>query len=814
MPGSISATPYIDRENNIFELYVDFQVDAYVDPETGEYFEDIAWYGSLTQQSGGATTSIAGGYGSGSGYEIVSLGLTTDGAPHRYRVDFTAYNTFSGEDVSVSWEFLDCASLAFGVIMQGTTGTDFLIGGQGHDHISGLTGNDWIDGGAGGDTMLGGEGADQLDGGGGKDLMIGGAGNDIYMVAQGGDIVVEQAGEGLDLVVARISHGLGDNVENLRLETYAGSISGTGNALANRIDGNGYANRIDGGEGDDDLRGYSGQDTLSGGGGRDRLDGGAFSDLLRGGAGNDTYVIDGPGDTIEELPGDGVDTVELSHVAVYELSENVEDLVRLGNQAVTVTGNAANNHMAATIAADRLSGLTGDDWLVGREGNDILAGGLGADILDGGAGRDVASYATMTTRVNVNLTTGFTGNGEPSGDTLIGIEDLIAGSGDDYLVGDAGANALAGGAGADALFGVEGNDVLEGGAGADRLNGGSGLDIASYAGSTGAIAIDLATGAMTGMDTLGDVLISIEGLTGGDVDDVLGGNAADNILSGLGGADILTGLDGDDVISGGAGGDTLSGGAGIDRLSYVGAIDAVTVDLGAGTASGGDAAADSFQGFENVIGGHGADRLSGDAGDNGLNGGSGNDVLDGGAGDDTLIGGRGSNRLSGGEGNDTVSYVSTVVSGVSASLSSYGNAHATSEYDHYDSVENLIGTRFNDGLSGDAAANRLSGGDGNDYLSGNGGDDVLTGGAGIDSFAFEALSGRDIIRDFAGAAGERLYLYLDESFDSYGEWLGAARASGANGGNTTFDLASGNSITLIGVSVASLQQEWFVFWPE
>ena len=58
-------------------------------------------------------------------------------------------------------------------------------------------------------------------------------------------------------------------------------------------------------------------------------------------------------------------------------------------------------------------------------------------------------------------------------DTLIEIENLTGGAGDDSLTGDFEKNILTGGAGADTLFGDEGDDRLIGGAGNDNIDGGN-----------------------------------------------------------------------------------------------------------------------------------------------------------------------------------------------------------------------------------------------------------------------------------------------------------------------------------------------------
>jgi hypothetical protein len=54
-------------------------------------------------------------------------------------------------------------------------------------------------------------------------------------------------------------------------------------------------------------------------------------------------------------------------------------------------------------------------------------------------------------------------------------------------------------------------------------------------------------------------------------------------------------------------------------------------------------------------------------------------------------------------------------------------------------VECLIGSAFDDTLTGDAGYNRLSGEAGNDTLTGGAGADELTGGTGADQFVFNSL---------------------------------------------------------------------------
>ncbi|WP_061239767.1 retention module-containing protein [Ectopseudomonas composti] len=130
------------------------------------------------------------------------------------------------------------------------------------------------------------------------------------------------------------------------------------------------------------------------------------------------------------------------------------------------------------------------------------------------------------------------------------------------------------------------------------------------------------------------------------------------------------------------------------------------------------------------------DSLKGGDGDDILIGRGGNDELEGGYGDDLLVGGAGGDVLDGGEGNDTASYLDAG-SGVQITLSNSGNASGGNvgggaSGDNLSSIENLIGSNFNDHLIGGNQDNVLSGLLGNDTLYGGGGNDVLIGGRGND----------------------------------------------------------------------------------
>jgi RHS repeat-associated protein len=126
----------------------------------------------------------------------------------------------------------------------------------------------------------------------------------------------------------------------------------------------------------------------------------------------------------------------------------------------------------------------------------------------------------------------------------------------------------------------------------------------------------------------------------------------------------------------------------------------------------------------------GDDRLIGSDLDDILSAGSGNDFLNGRAGEDLIIGG---------EGIDTVRY-QTSDAGVAVDLINNTGSGGEAKGDILLSIENILGSNFNDSLTGNEQNNTLIGLNGDDLLQGLAGKDLLTGGSGIDTFSFNALT--------------------------------------------------------------------------
>ena len=361
-------------------------------------------------------------------------------------------------------------------------------------------------------------------------------------------------------------------------------------------------------------------------------------------------------------------------------------------------------------------------------------------------------------------------DGTAENDTLIG-HDVDP----DTITGLAGNDTLFGLGGDDTIDAGDGSDTLIGGLGADTLDGGAGAgfkDTASYVNATARVVVALDGTLSTEGEAIGDVFVSIENLTGSKLNDRLRGDngvndlrgdAGNDTIEGGAGNDKLFGQDGDDTLIGGAGADTLNGGAGLDTASYLGAAAAVIASLPNAAINSGDAAGDTFVSVENLIGSsfddalngnNGVNDIRGDAGNDTIKGASGNDRLFGQDGNDTLIGGVGADTLNGGSGLDTASYLGATA-GVIASLPNAAINSGDAAGDTFVSIENLIGSGFNDALNGSNGVNDIRGDAGNDSIKSAGGNDTLTGGVGLDAFIFNtalnAATNVDTITDFSAA---------------------------------------------------------------
>ena len=567
------------------------------------------------------------------------------------------------------------------------------------------------------------------------------------------------------------------SAEELRLRLYQGSPA------ADQIVGTHRGETVAGGLGDDWIRTYGGDDQLDGGSGSDRLEGGSGSDTYRiqAGEGSDVIldredgsfdqdveqdsVVFGPGIRPEDVRfrrrSDPSDWDLLVDIASQQEALRIDDFFLGGSadlpwiyaietfrfadgseiradqiRSMQLAGSDASQLLIGFLGDDRIEALGGDDRLHGHDGQDWLDGGAGHDRLDGGYGDD----------------------------------QLIGGGGRDTYVFEE-------------TFGLDRihSRPVPFNADPGQILFGSGPSLAPQALALRRVASDLQ---IVAHSNLGRAELLVQDLFrdnstanpwnpvqsiswwGGPswdlaaitarVSNLFRGGSGDDQLSGQADDDYIEGFAGNDTLSGGAGADRLDGGDGLDTASFAAATTPVRVDLGLSGPQETGSGRDTLVAIENLLGGTGADRLLGHGGNNRIDGGAGDDTIDGGAGDDVLLGGLGV---------DTVSYASSTAAVAVTLASSRSQRTGGAGIDLITGFEQLLGSVWNDSLSGGDGADRLDGGAGDDQLRGGLGADQLLGGPGADRFVYGALAevgngsaGRDQILDADGS--DRLDLAL------------------------------------------------------
>ncbi len=477
----------------------------------------------------------------GAGADTMAGGLGNDTYVVDSALDVTTELEGGGVDTvhsSISWslfEEVENLTLTGAAAINGTGNTlaNVITGNGAANVLVGLGGDDSLFGNAGDDTLNGGADDDILDGGAGADALNGGAGGDTadYSTAAARVVVRLWSNSGSE------GDAAGDTLTSV--ENVSGGAGGdtiAGDSLGNVLVGGGGVDFINGLDGDDTLRGDAGADVLLGGVGADSLEGGADNDSLNGGVGADALVGGAGSDTADYSTAAARVAVRLWSNSGSEGDAAGDTLFGVENATGgaggdTIAGDSLANVLAGGGGADFLNGLDGNDTLRGDAGadalvggagadsleggadNDTLNGGAGADTINGGAGADTADYSAATARVAVRLWSNSGAEGDATGDTLSGVENVTGGGGGDTIAGDSFVNVLAGGGGADFLNGLDGNDTLRGDAGADVLVGGAGADAFVFSVGGGADQVnDFDADAAGGQDALNIAAFGITAL--------------------------------------------------------------------------------------------------------------------------------------------------------------------------------------------------------------------------------------------------------------------------------------------------------------
>jgi Ca2+-binding RTX toxin-like protein len=408
--------------------------------------------------------------------------------------------------------------------------------------------------------------------------------------------------------------------------------------------------------------------------------------------------------------------------------------VNLGDNGAVPPGDTFTVDNSANVTAGVTTdwGATGVD-LNGDGDVDVALGGIETSVHIAGVG---ALYPAAGEVVNAGGSTA-TGAAYPTAITINGAAGI----------NDA---TLTGGLGSDAITGGSGDDFLAGGLGNDSLVGGTGEDAADYSASATAVIVNLGppgVGSGEGLDSL----TGIEDIAGSNHGDTLTGDAGDNwFYAG----------NGNDTITGGANGSTFA-----DTYDVSAAEAAVTVDLGAGTSTGGSGT-DTLSGIENASGSESDDSLKGSSGNNIIWGEGGNDTLSGGAGDND-----GADAFSGGGGIDVLDYGANTLS-TTVNLSATGptanncdmfdtsnppnvadcGVGGTGGSDLFltDTIENAILGAGNDTFTGSAFNNTVWPNGGQNALNGCPQSLIINTGCGIDTVNYSTGYETGVVINLAG----------------------------------------------------------------
>ena len=521
-----------------------------------------------------------------------------------------------------------------------------------------------------------------------------------------------------------------------------------------------------------------------------------------------------------------------------------DDVIWGNDNANTLHGHSGENIIYGFGGYDFLyaanyADQTGNDdtQLYGGTGNDRLFSGAGNDLLDGGSDNDTASFVfgpypySGSTGVILNLTQSSQAYGSisidansaldlwGSVDTFLNIEKMhLSGKNDISFIGDL-AGSIESFSGDDTfvlgqthetvrIFDTSGTETL---LLVDNITPDdvyiwhdSGDNIFIRTDTSSSSVIQLSDGSLSfeqiafddgnGVLDSGDLIWDLTaGLTLNDTDDnhtifgtafddVIAGNGGDDNLYGEGGTDTakFSGLFADYTITDNTTSLTVQDTVGTDGTDTL--YDIEILEFSDGTYQSGTFTP------TNIVGTAGDDTLNGTANDDVIDGLAGNDTLYAGFGDDTLIGGAGNDTLDGGSGTDVVDYSSSTA-GVTVNIHNGTASDGSGGTDTLVSIENIIGSEFNDVLVGNnLLENELWGLGGNDNLQGRGATDIMHGGDGTDTIR----GGDDDDILYGGAATDYLYGNAD---DDYLDGGAGVDALWGHTGADTFGFTAGDAFT-------------------
>ena len=573
--------------------------------------------------------------------------------------------------------------LATGTATNGWSGTDTIsnfqnvIGSAHDDVITGDSNNNVIDGGAGNNT---------LDGGGGTNTL---------------DYSHDPAGVTVDLVTGTATNGYGgtdtiSNFQNVLGSNYGDTIIGNGNNVITCGSGNDHVvdgggnNTFDGGGGINTLdysndpagvtvdlatgtatNGFGGTDTITN---FQNVIGSAYGDVITGDANDNVITVGGGNNTLDG--GGGTNTLDYSHQTAGVYVDLVDGWATNGSGGTDTISNfqdVIGSNYGDTIIGD------GNNVITGGSGNDHVIDGGGNNVFDGGGGTNTLDYSNDPAAVTVDLSAGTASNGFGGTDTISNFQNVIGSAYDDVITGDSN------------------NNVIDGAGGNNTLDGGGGTNTLDYHNDPSSVYVDMPDGVVYNGYGGTDTITNFQNIISSVYGDTILGDSNDNVITIMGANNYV------------------DGGGGTNTIDYSHATSGVTIDLTMYVATNdGFGGTDDLYNIQNIIGSNFGDLITG----------NGNNVITCGSGDDYVIDGGGNNVFDGGGGTNTLSYEADPA-GVTVDLATGTATNGFSGTDTISNFQNVVGSYYDDVITGDSHNNIIDGGGGNNTLDGGGGINTL-----------------------------------------------------------------------------------------
>ena len=438
-----------------------------------------------------------------------------------------------------------------------------------------------------------------------------------------------------------------------------------------------------------------------------------------------------------------------------------------------------NVRFQGTAAGDSVSFYSGTGFAWGYEGNDAFYASLSDATFYGGDGNDNLSVENSKAYLDGELgddtiyigkasATAFAGLGNDRITMVDSSVEIHGDEGNDIILCYGGEGVIDGGAGDDYIelsgtkadiFGGAGNDVMSFGSGSGLMVGGAGDDTYIVTDAYTVCAESEGEGFDAIKTTLGSFTLQFANI------EVLIGNAnrGQALTATLGTVSII-GSVGMDTLTSGAGDDTLTGGGGVDLMVGGYGNDTYDVDTGGDicaeeAGAGYDIVKTSLNSYSlslaniEVLQGNSrsAQKLSTTIRDIMIIGGAGADTLTGTGGSETLVGGFGTDVMIGGVGRDLY-YVSDQGDVVAESFNSGEYDEVRTDMGSYtmswaniervtgmlDTGQRITATVSPIEMMGGAGNDTLVSGNGADWLNGGIGNDLMAGGNGNDIYIVDS----------------------------------------------------------------------------